>query len=216
MKLFSIFVELLKCLIVYLLIKITCKDKKIPLNSAGFYRTIVFTFYLVREEPLGVLPPEFELLELPEERPLLELPEERPLLELPEERPLPELLVPEELLLLGRLTLPDPERPLLLLLLGRVLLELLPVRPLLLLLPLGRLTLPELELFPEDSLPVRPLEPGRVVAPGLLDPLVLGRVVAPVLVLEVGGLVALGSRELMLPGVLEVPGRATVASVGLL
>ena len=202
--------------------KTTGKDKKFPLNSAGFCRTIIFQVYLPREEPLGVLPPEFELLELPEERPLLELleerpllelPVERPLLELPVERPLPTLLFPVELLLLGRLTLPEPERPMLLLLpLGRVLPELLP------LLLLGRLTLPELELLLEASLPVRVLVLGRVVAPVLLDPLLLGRVVTPVLLLVLGValFVALGSRELMLPGVLEVPGRTTVASSGLL
>ena len=163
----------------------------------------------------------FELFELLE-RLLLEL-------ELPE-RPLELLLDPEELLPLGRLTLPEPVRPLLELLvpLGRVLLELLswllgrltvpePVRPLLeLLVPLGRVV-PELlpVLLGRFTVPVLLVLPVRP----LLEVFVLGRVVALPLLLVLAlplPLMALGSRELMLPGVLEAPGRTTAASSGLL
>ena len=158
---------------------------------------------------LGELVEVLELLEeLDEELLLEELLSERPLELLPE-RPL--LVVPEELevLLLGRLTLPESFLPLLLPV--RPLLEVLvvvPVRPLLevpevFVVVLGRVTLPE------SVLPLLLLS-GRVVAPllPLVPLLVVGRVIAPAL-LEVLEVVPVAVLELMLPGVPS--GRTTVA-----
>lgn len=180
-------------------------QKKVP-RDRGTFRKFQVILYLPL---LGELVEVLELLEeLDEELLLEELLSERPL-ELLLERPL--LVVPEELevLLLGRLTLPESFLPLLLPV--RPLLEVLvvvPVRPLLevpevFVVVLGRVTLPE------SVLPLLLLS-GRVVAPllPLVPLLVVGRVVAPAL-LEVLEVVPVAVLELMLPGVPS--GRTTVA-----
>ena len=159
--------------------------------------------YLPREGPLGVLPPLLEVLE--PERLFLEL----------------------ELLSFERFTVPELLRPLLefpvrpLVLVSLRPLVVVSVRPLLeLLLVLGRVTVLELSrlLF---VVPVRPLvEVSRrpLVVVWVRPLLELGRVVTPVLLVLLLWLplMALGSRELMLPGVLAPLGRATVASLELL
>ena len=154
---------------------------------------------------LPLLPP--ELLELLV--PVRLLLEELLLLLVELGRPLLELELELELVLLGRVTLPESLLPLgrvlpeSLLPLGRVLLELV------LVLPLSGRTVPLVVVLPLAGRTVVPLLPLLPVLPVS----VLGRVVAPPPLLGVGA----GVRELMLPAVLDpLLGRTTVASAGLL